>query len=381
MRVCVWSSFWTPSRISSAEEDTKMSALFEKSSVDAARATPREGPALTSPLGGFLARLGVAGGPEFINRVAGGECTNGSSRCTYYQPEAGAPLQRAESSHSNAVAGSKRPSGPPSTPAGPASARKPTPKRRSAAAEAHAAAAAARKERIREREAAQAALEHQRQSESVRAASSEAAAAIAERKKRIEDRKAAVANAGTDGGSSEGGLSSARGGGKRARLSEHEQSSLRAHDRLRVEQMQRMQEAERSDKEKARESQMQRAQQQAIKKREQEEAAERKNAALREKAEARQRQNEAKRERARLAKLEQIARHKEKSAVTMAKANRDPSNEWWCDVAEDGCERPVKGVYEPSRYYCCGIDYIVCESCFEAHLTPEQQEELTIVDR
>ena len=135
--LCVWSSFWTPSRILSAEEDTKMSAPREVVGRRGARRCGRV--SLTSPLGGFLARLGVAGGPEFTNRVAGGECTNGSARCTYYQPEAGAPLQRAESSHSNAVAGSKRPSGPPSTPAGPASARKPTPKRRSAVAEAHAA--------------------------------------------------------------------------------------------------------------------------------------------------------------------------------------------------------------------------------------------------
>ena len=141
-----------------------------------------------------------------------------------------------------------------------------------------------------------------------------------------------------------------------------------------------MQEAERTEKQKAQEALQQRAHQQALKKKEQEEAAERKNAALREKAEARQRQNEAKRERARLAKMEQMARHREKSAKTMAKVNRDPKNEWWCDVAEEGCERPVKGNYEPARYFCCGNEYIVCESCFEQHLTEEQQAELVAVE-
>ena len=54
-------SFSTPSRILSAEEGTKMSASGVV--VDAAR-DAAGGSCNTSPLGGFLARLGVAGGPE-----------------------------------------------------------------------------------------------------------------------------------------------------------------------------------------------------------------------------------------------------------------------------------------------------------------------------
>ena len=40
---------------------------------------------------------------------------------------------------------------------------------------------------------------------------------------------------------------------------------------------------------------------------------------------------------------------KEKSAKALATANRDPSNERWCDVALEGCCRPVKGNYHRPR--------------------------------
>lgn len=353
-------------------------ALFEKASSfrsEPSERTPREGvPPVSSPLGGFLNRLGINGGAEFSNRIAGSQSSTGAARASYFQPDQSvqpqpsspAPLRRTASPRANN--GGRSPA-PPKQRAAAA-----TPKR-SAAAEAHAAAAQARKERIREREAAQAELEQQQRlkTETDKVAATEAAAAIAERKRRIEERKAAEA-AGSDGS-----LSSARGGNtnKRAKLSDEE----RQKEQLRVEQQKRLKEAEREEKEKAREAQLQRAQQQAIKKKEQEEAAERKQAALREKAEARQRENEAKRERARLAKLEQLEKHKEKSAKALAKANRDPSNEWWCDVALEGCCRPVKGNYPPETYHCCGTEYLVCTECYLNHLTEEQQQELETVER
>ena len=39
------------------------------------------------------------------------------------------------------------------------------------------------------------------------------------------------------------------------------------------------------------------------------------------------------------------------------------SNDWWCDVAGTGCQRPRPGKYLPSRHY-KDRNFFVCEVCY-----------------
>ena len=310
----------------------------------------------TSPLGTFLDRLFPSG--DFLDRLAKGESRDGSKRSSYFKgrPSSsglskGTSSAAAGTSSSSAAAGNS-PRAPSSTKASPR-------QRRDSAAE--------RKQRIRERAEAQALLEQSSKSEEDRRAAERAASAAEERRQRIKDRGE--------------GSSTPRPPLKPRAANELDTVAAKHEkDALRLEQLKQMRQQELAEAEKARTALAQRAEQTEAKKREQNDAAARKAAALKEKQDTRQRKNEEKLERARKVQADLLQKHQEKRAAKEAKEEGKRLNNWWCDVAFEGCTRPTEGSYEPAPHYCDAAgDYMVCEACFSDHLTDEQREELRLV--
>lgn len=372
-----------------------LNGLFEKQAfssrrvhddddADAPQPTGGDPTAPISPLNSFLDRLFPTG--DFLEKIASEKGRNGGSRASYFKgrqqqseptkkkalPARGMPSPRAR-----AQRGAAAPS--PSLHRGASSA--PVSARRQSSAE-------ERQRRIREREAEQADLEQSQKSSEEREAAARALTAAEERQQRIRDRMAAEVSS-REGGSSARAMSSVAGLRSLAAPSTVEaQRQREEQERWRLEQKQKAEREERAREERRRLAEVQRRERELAKRREQQEVAQRKAEALKEKAESRQRQNDEKRERARRVHLEGLEKQRQKALEKQASKDRaiaaarepQPTHEWWCDVAADGCLRPVEGCYPAQRYWCCGQDYTVCEACFEAELTPEQQSELTEID-
>jgi chemotaxis protein histidine kinase CheA len=392
-------------------------SLFEKEShrsgqaADSLRSTasaPASG-AASSPLGGFLKRLFPTG--DFLDRLSVNHTPKGSERASYFKgrqkvtaPDAfgtrgpnGYNNQR-RASVGDRVAATTASAAAASGPSKTICKGKPTPKR---ATPAKAAApfrktselAEKRKLRVQQREVEQAAFEHSQKSAREQANAARAAEAVEARQERIRQRAEAAGLRGGDvdgdGGATSDGETSSLAGSvmlSSARLRTASQSEEQAAALRRQSEALRQQQAARLKAQEARDVERERERREAAKAKadskaaKEAEAAQRKAHALREKADERQRRNEEKRERARRIQQEQLQKHQQRAQAIMAKQQRDPLNEWWCDVAMEGCCRPMKGHYEPEMYYCAGDDYMVCASCFEQHLTEDQQVELSAVE-
>ena len=80
--------------------------------------------------------------------------------------------------------------------------------------------------------------------------------------------------------------------------------------------------------------------------------------------------------------LEKLEAHQQKRMEKLAKAEAkaDPANSWWCDCAGGECLRPMQGTYDKQSYYTDGGEYMCCVACFEADLTDDQRDELSLIE-
>ena len=363
MVMCGGPALMGPSGALDIDSTQMLGGLFEKgshhgacssrepsSAVSSARPTGSESEPL-SPLPDFMARLFPSG--LFLECLAGDKGRDGSQRPSYYKP-----ASQPDPTEPN-MCGSTKGTAAEQRRLSPHHRRDPV------------AIAAEREQRIKERVLEQERLEKSMKRPEERRAAEEAAARENARQERIRQRAAA-------GSSAKTGASTP----VRARHPD-EQEAQKRKEQMRLDQIAAMKEQEVDRQERSKAAAAARAAVAEAKKREQQVAAERKAATLKEKQQERMRANEEKRERARRVQMEHLQQQRDKKAALEAKKNatQDTATDWWCDVAMDGCARPCKGHYEPSvRYGVPGHDdYIVCESCFLAHLSDDQQAELELI--